>query len=67
MTGNSVIMSSDSPWMTARDVAERLRVHPSTVYRLKGLKRYRVGKRVVRFHREDVDSYVSESDTLTIR
>ena len=45
-------------WLTRREAAERLRVHPATIDRMARsgqLPRYGHGQRLVRFKQEDVD------------
>jgi excisionase family DNA binding protein len=53
--------------LTCQQVAEILRVHPRTVQRLErtgALRGIRLGRRAVRFRREDIQSFIESSATI---
>lgn len=53
---------TDYPWMTAQQAAEHLQLSKTTFRRLVDsgdLATYRIGKRLLRFKREDLDALLS--------
>jgi len=59
-------ISKESPWMTAEQAAQYLKIHVDTVHRLaaQGKLRRHGSRRMYRFLKEDLDEYLKSKDEL---
>ena len=63
------VVMEEKEFLTVKEAAERLRVSPSTIYRLVELgrlKRYPIGWRL-RFRRTEVERLMEEKELLTVK